>query len=49
MISLVIPACRIRFIVSVKESINSTAFVVAASMAVMRAPCSAAADSNKAR
>ena len=47
-ISLVIPAWRARFIVRVSESIKSTALFVAASIAVMRAPCSAAADSSKA-
>ena len=37
MISVVIEACRTRFIVRVSESINSPAFFVALSIAVMRA------------
>jgi hypothetical protein len=48
MISLVILAWRTRFMYSVSLSITSLALDVAASMAVMRAACSAAADSRKA-
>ena len=48
-ISLVMLAWRTRFIYSVSFSIMSPAFEVAASMAVMRAACSAAADSSSAR
>ena len=48
MISVVIEACRTRFIVRVKASISSPAFLVAASIAAIRAACSAAADSSKA-
>src|SRR6185437_9538974 len=48
-ISLVIDACRTRFIVSVSESIMSEALLVAESIAVMRAACSAATDSSSAR
>src|SRR5208282_3243981 len=48
-ISLVIFACRARFIASVSESIMSVALLVAASIAVMRAACSAATDSNSDR
>ena len=46
MISLVIEAWRARFIVSVRRSIMSVALVVADSIAVMRAACSAATDSS---
>ena len=49
MISLVMEACRTRFMFSVSESIISSAFLVAASMADIRAPNSAAADSYNAR
>ncbi len=48
MISLVMDACRILFMCSVSESMTSVALSVAASMAVMRAPCSAATDSSSA-
>src|SRR5215472_13693122 len=48
MISFVILACRARFMASVSESIMSVALLVADSMAVMRAACSAATDSSKA-
>jgi len=48
-ISLVIDACRILFIFSVRLSIISVALRVALSIAVIRAPCSAAADSSRAR
>ena len=48
-ISFVIFAWRARFIISVSESIISLALLVAASMAVMRAACSAATDSSSAR
>src|SRR5580704_182152 len=47
--SFVIPACRILFICNVSLSINSDALRVAESIAVIRAACSAAADSNKIR
>ena len=46
MSSLVIAACRIRFMFRVKVSIISPAFRVAVSIAAMRAPCSEAADSS---
>ena len=49
MISLVMLAWRTRFMYSVSLSIMSPALEVAASMAVMRAACSAAADSSSAR
>ena len=49
MISFVMLAWRIRFMSSVNSVINSQAFVVAASIAVMRAACSAAADSSRMR
>ena len=49
MISLVMLAWRTRFIYKVSLSIISAALEVAASMAVMRAACSAAADSSSAR
>ena len=49
MISLVMLACRTRFMYSVSLSIMSAAFDVAASIAVMRAACSAATDSSIAR
>ena len=42
-------AWRARFIISVSESIISLALLVAASIAVMRAACSAATDSSSAR
>ena len=45
-ISLVIAAWRARFMVSVSESITSLALLVAESIAVMRAACSAATDSS---
>src|SRR4029077_15285871 len=48
-ISLVIFAWRARFMASVSESIMSEALLVAESMAVMRAACSAASDSSMAR
>jgi len=48
-ISFVIFACRARFMASVSESIMSVALLVAESMAVMRAACSAATDSMSAR
>ena len=48
MISVVIEAWRTRFMVSVSESISSPAFLVALSIAVMRAACSAATDSSRA-
>src|ERR1700721_1879091 len=44
-ISFVIFAWRARFIISVRESIMSDALLVAESMAVIRAACSAATDS----
>jgi len=47
-ISFVIFACRTRFIARVRESIMSLALLVADSMAVMRAACSAAIDSSMA-
>ena len=47
--SFVIPAWRILFMSSVSESIRSEAFRVAESMAVIRAACSAAADSKRMR
>lgn len=49
MISRVIAAWRTRFMFSVSEDIRSPALFVAASMAVMRAPCSEAIDSSSAR
>src|SRR5438876_11414334 len=49
MISRVMAACRTRFIFKVNEEIRSPAFLEAASIAVMRAPCSEAIDSSKAR
>ena len=49
MISLVMLAWRTRFINNVSLSIISDAFEVAASIAVIRAACSLAADSNSAR
>src|SRR4029077_16878288 len=48
-ISLVIAACRTLFMCSVNPSITSPAFFVAASIAVMRAACSAAHDSSMLR
>jgi PemK-like, MazF-like toxin of type II toxin-antitoxin system len=48
-ISCVISAWRARFICSVSESMSSPAFFDALRMAVMRAPCSDAADSSSAR
>src|SRR5207237_7709203 len=48
-ISRVILAWRTRFINSVSSSITSLAFLVAASIATMRAACSAATDSRNAR
>src|SRR5450755_864723 len=47
-ISLVIAAWRTRLRVNVSESITSLALLVAESIAVMRAACSAATDSNSA-
>ena len=49
MISFVIFAWRARFMASVSESIMSEALLVAESIAVMRAACSAASDSSMAR
>ena len=49
MISFVIAAWRMRFMLSVKLSISSLAFFDAESIAVMRAPCSDATDSSNAR
>ena len=49
MISFVIFAWRARFMTSVSESIMSVALLVAESIAVMRAACSAATDSISAR
>ena len=49
MISLVMAAWRARFINRVSESIISPALLVAESMAVIRAACSAATDSSMAR
>ena len=46
--SLVMAACRARFIWSVRWLIRSEALLVADSMAVMRAPCSPATASSKA-
>src|SRR6266851_1980966 len=48
-ISLVMAACRTLFMCSVRASITSPAFLVADSIAVMRAACSAAEDSSIAR
>ena len=48
-ISWVISAWRARFIASVSVSISSPAALEALRMAVMRAPCSEAADSSSAR
>ena len=48
-ISWVISAWRARFICSVSVSISSPAFFEAFRIAVMRAPCSDAADSSSAR
>ena len=48
-ISCVISACRARFIASRSVSISSPAFFEALRMAVIRAPCSDAADSSSAR
>src|SRR5579884_1909629 len=48
-ISLVIEACRTRFMFSVSRSITSDAFELAASIAVILAACSAADDSSIAR
>src|SRR5215470_4019962 len=48
-ISLVMAACRTLFMCSVSASMTSPAFLVAASMAVMRAACSAAQDSSMLR
>ena len=48
-ISCVISACRARFIASVMLSISSPADFDALRIAVMRAPCSDAADSSSAR
>src|SRR5258706_80538 len=49
MISFVIAACLTLFMCSVRPSITSPAFFVAASIAVMRAACSAAQDSSMLR
>src|SRR5437588_7583039 len=49
MISFVIFAWRARFMIRVNESIMSVALLVAESIAVIRAACSAATDSNSAR
>jgi hypothetical protein len=48
-ISWVISAWRARFICSVSPSISSPAFFDALRIAVIRAPCSDAADSSRAR
>ena len=48
-ISCVISAWRTRFISSVRSSIMSCAFSAALRIAVIRAPCSEAADSSSAR
>jgi len=48
MISLVMAAWRTRFMLSVNEEIKSPAFFEAASIAVIRAPCSEATDSSRA-
>ena len=48
-ISFVILAWRARFMMSVRDSIMSLALLVAASIAVIRAACSAATDSISAR
>src|SRR5215212_10035785 len=48
-ISWVISACRARFISSVRLSISSPADFDALRIAVIRAPCSEAADSSSAR
>lgn len=48
-ISWVISACRARFIASVSESMSSPAAFDAFRIAVIRAPCSEAADSRRAR
>jgi hypothetical protein len=45
----VISAWRARFIASVRLSISSPAFFDALRIAVIRAPCSDAADSSSAR
>ena len=47
--SFVIRACRARLYVRVRESISSPAFLEAPSMAVIRAPFSAAFDSSRMR
>ena len=49
MISRVIPACRTLFMLRVSRSTISRAFLVALSIAVIRAACSAADDSSTAR
>src|SRR5882672_9784025 len=49
MISLVMAAWRMRFMFRVSEEIKSPAFFEAASIAVIRAPCSEATDSSRAR
>src|SRR3974377_1362631 len=48
-ISLVMLLCRTRFMYSVNRSIISAALELAASMAVMRAACSLAPDSERPR
>jgi len=47
--SVVIVACRARFICSVSRAIMSTELFVAESIAVIRAPCSPATDSRRMR
>ena len=47
--SIVMALCRARLYSSVRSSITSSALLVALSMATMRAPCSAAFDSRRAR
>jgi hypothetical protein len=47
MISLVIAAWRTRLYVRVRRSMTSFAFLVAASIAVIRAACSEADDSRR--
>ncbi len=49
MISRVMDAWRMRFMLSVNDWISSPAFFDAESIAVMRAPCSLATDSSSAR
>src|SRR3954465_3408355 len=48
-ISWVISACRALFMARVRSSISSPAFFEALRIAVIRAPCSEAADSSRAR